>query len=270
MEHLALEADLRQQLRECDVHRVLRGGVVEQRGDHRRVVVGRQRDRILLILRRQGERLRLDQIAWRQEADDLLVGAARGLQLAFRGLTLRRRTGESGLGLGDVGAGDLADTEAIVGRLQLLGEHLLVVHVQRQRLLRLDHADIGSDDVGEAGLLLLDQRGAFGHHLVLRAIDIGRGLAAVVERLGERRLRGADEPIGPSIEEAAAGELAVHPVAIAGGACHYDGGPPSGQGLRHVLVGGTQLGALGKQLGLGGVSGGESLRQRVRCPRWSQ
>ena len=266
MEHLALETELRQQLREGDIHCVLRGGVVEHRGDHQRVVVRRQRNRILLILRRQGERLRLDKVARWQEADDLLVGAARGLQLAFRRLTLRCCTSESGLGLGDVCAGDLADTETVVGRLQLFGEHLFVVHVQRQRLLRLYHANIGSDDIGEAGLLLLDQHGAFGHHLILGAIDAGWRLAAVVKRLCERRLRGADEPIRPSGEP----ELAVDPVAVAGGAGHYNGRSPAGQGLRHVLVGGPQLGALGKQLGLRRIGRGESLRQCVRRPGWRQ
>ena len=68
--------------------------------------------------------------------------AACRFQLAFRGLPLRLRAGQRRFRLRHVGAGDFANPEAIVGRLQLLGQHDLIVAVQRELLLRLDHADV--------------------------------------------------------------------------------------------------------------------------------
>ena len=127
----------------------------------------RQRGRVLLVLHGQRERLRLDKVAGRIEADHLLIRAARGQQVAFRGLALRGCAGQRRLGLRHVGAGDLAHPEPVVGRLELLGQHLLVVDVERQELLRLDDADIGVDHIAEAGLFLRQQGGALGHHLVL-------------------------------------------------------------------------------------------------------
>ena len=76
--------------------------------------------------------------------------------------------------------------------------------MSEQQLLRLDDADIGVDHIAEAGLLLRQQRGALGHHLVLGAVDVARGLAAGVERLGELRLRDANEPVGLRVQEPAA------------------------------------------------------------------
>ena len=73
-----------------------------------------------------------------------------------------------------------------------------------EQLLRLDHADIGVDRVGEAGLLLRDQVGALRHDLVLGAVDVRLDLAAVVDRLRDRRLCGGDDPVGLRVEEAAA------------------------------------------------------------------
>ena len=94
------------------------------------------------VAHRQAQRLRLDQRA-RQLADQALVLRARGLQVAFGGLPRGGGAGQRRLGLGDVGAGDFADPEAVVGGLQLPGQHLLVVDVQRQHLLVGDDADIG-------------------------------------------------------------------------------------------------------------------------------
>ena len=193
VEHLALQADLRHQLGERDVDRVLRGGIVEHRGDDVGIVSGGQRGTSCSCLRRQRERLRLDQVAGRQEADVLLDRCrARSAGCPPRFRRWRGGAGQRGLRLRHVGAGDFTDPEAVVGRLQLLCQHLLVVDVQREQLLRLDDADIGVDDVGEAGLLLRDQGGALGHDLVLGAVDVGLRLAAGIERLGQRGLRGAD------------------------------------------------------------------------------
>ena len=103
---------------------------------------------------------------------------------------------QRGLGLRHVGAGDLANPEAIVCGLELLRQHLLVVDLQIEQLLRLDDTDIGADGVVEAGLLLRDQRGALRHHLVLGAVDVGRHLAAGIEVLGDRGLGRGDLAIG--------------------------------------------------------------------------
>ena len=203
--------------------------------------------------------------------------------VALGGLPLRRRLRQRGFGLRHVGPGDLADTEPVVGRLELLCQHLLVVDGERQKLLRLDHADldlgrgdrrrradIGDHRVDEAGLLLRDQVGALRHHLVLGAVHVGLCLAARVDGLGQRRLCGADQPVGLRGQRAAAarpGERAAHAVAVAGGSRHHDGGPPARQRLRHVLVGGPQLRPLGQQRRLVGVGQCEGLGQRMRRAR---
>ena len=203
--------------------------------------------------------------------------------VALGGLPLRRRLRQRGFGLRHVGPGDLADTEPVVGRLELLCQHLLIVDGECQKLQRLDHADldlgrgdrrrradIGDHRVDEAGLLLRDQVGALRHHLVLGAVHVGLCLAARVDGLGQRRLCRADQPVGLRGQRAAAprpGERAAHAVAVAGGSRHHDGGPPARQRLRHVLVGGPQLRPLGQQRRLVGVGQCEGLGQRMRRAR---
>ena len=201
MEYLALKADLREQLGERRVHRVLCGSIVEQRGHHHWVVVRREHRRILLGPGRQSQRLRLHQIARGQVANDLLIRPACRLKIALRDLPLGCRLRQCRLRLCHVSPGDLADAEPVIGRLQLLRQHLLIIDVQREQLLRLDDANIGVHHIAKAGLLLRDQVRALGDDLVLRAIDAGLRLAAVIDGLAQRRLRGADEPVGLRVEK---------------------------------------------------------------------
>ena len=156
---LRLQAHLRHEGGELHVDVVASRGVVEQGGDHVRVVVRRELHRLALVLDRHLDRLRFDQPI-RQLADILAVGAARGLQIALGGLARGSRTGQRRLGLRHVGSGDLADPEAVLRRLQLTRQHLLVVDVELQHLLRLDDVDVGVDRVGEHGLLGREQAGA--------------------------------------------------------------------------------------------------------------
>jgi hypothetical protein len=64
----------------------------------------------------------------------------------------------------------------------------------------------------------------------------------------ERRLCGADQPVGLVVEETAAtgpGECTAHAVAVAGGSRQHDGRSPPGKRLWHILVGRSQFGPLG-------------------------
>ena len=93
------------------------------------LVRGQRRRLLLRCVTGSAQRLRLHQVARRQVADQprKVPRAICRLPSAFG--RVRRRAGQRGLGLGHVGAGDLADPEALVGGLQLLGQHLLVVDV---------------------------------------------------------------------------------------------------------------------------------------------
>ena len=89
-------------------------------------------------------------------------------------------TGQRGFRLRDVGAGNFADPEPIVGGLQLLGENLFVVALQFQQLAGLNNADIGIRRRQEARLLLIDQDRTLGHHLILGAVDVSLDAATGV------------------------------------------------------------------------------------------
>ena len=112
------------------------------------------------------------------------VGGAGGLEAAFGGLAGGAGAGERGFGLGDVRPGDFADAEAVVGGLELAGEHLLVVEVELEDLLGLDDADEGVDGVGKDLLFGGEQAGALTEDAVIGLFGGGAGAAAGVDLLG--------------------------------------------------------------------------------------
>ena len=100
---------------------------------------GGEDDRVLAIAERHGfvegrrqqtaDRGGRDEIAGRM-ADDLLVGRAAGLEIGLGRGERRQRLSAPRFGLRHVGARHLADIKAVLGRLELLGQHGDVVLAQ--------------------------------------------------------------------------------------------------------------------------------------------
>ena len=95
------------------------------------------------------------------------------------------RIGQPGFGLGDVGAGDVADFEAVAGRLQLAIEHLDLVLVEFDDAAEADDIGIGGDDAEDDLVLDGAQPGAGGEDATFRRRDVRADAAALVERLAE-------------------------------------------------------------------------------------
>ena len=69
---------------------------------------------------------------------------------------------EPRLGLGDVGAGEVADLEPVAGRLEVGFEHLHLVGVELDDGAVADHVHVGGDRLGEDVALDRAQRRAAG------------------------------------------------------------------------------------------------------------
>ena len=109
------------------------------------------------------------------------VGLARNLRAAPSApASVRARRGEPRLALADVGAGHLADLEAVAGRVQRLVQPLHVVARQPHELLVAAHVDVGLHRVEEHQLLDVLEVGPSGGDQVARRLD---------RRLGVRRCR---------------------------------------------------------------------------------
>ncbi len=79
----------------------------------------------------------------------LAVGRFARRQLPLRGRKLRAAELKPRFGLGDVGAGQIADLEAVARRLEVGLEHLHVVLVELDDRAVADHVHVGGDRVGE-------------------------------------------------------------------------------------------------------------------------
>ena len=150
------------------------------------------------------------------------------------------------LGLGHVGAGHLADLEAVAGRLQLPLQPLLVVEGEIEHDLVAEGRGVGVDGVQQHLLLQREQPGALGADQVLGPAHLRLGAAAGVEVLAQgqadrlvvrfwsksRRLAGVAprRPLDAAVEEQAR--------------------PIAGQRLRHQLVDLAQLRTARLQRGL--------------------
>ena len=111
---------------------------------HGRVLGRGERQRLVARQRQHGTELRLRQVL-RRMADEAPEIRAVARERAFGLLAARARRGEPRLGLRHVGAGQGADAELVLGRLELAPQHLLVVDVEIDRRLVAQHVEIGLD-----------------------------------------------------------------------------------------------------------------------------
>ena len=118
-------------------------------------------------------------------ANDLLVSGAARLEVGLRRGEGRKRFGAASLGLCHVGARHLADIEAVLGRLELLGQHLHVVLAQADDGRVAHDVHIGRRSIEEDGLLDRAQGLARSLHRRLRLADGIQILEALEERLRE-------------------------------------------------------------------------------------
>ena len=86
-------------------------------------------------------------------ANDLLVSGAARLEIGLRRGEGGERFRAASLGLRHVGARHLADIEAVLGRLELLGQHLHVVLAQADDGRVAHDVDIGGRGIEKDGLL---------------------------------------------------------------------------------------------------------------------
>ncbi len=108
------------------------------------------------------------------------------VRLDFGGQQLGLAGGELRFRLRDVGAGDLADIEAVLGLLQRLFEHadVAVLNLDDGGVAQIVHVDGGGDQ--QHGLLEHAQRLARAGDLALRRAGPVGGLLAVEQRLLDR------------------------------------------------------------------------------------
>ena len=222
-----LTADRRALGRHRPVEVVDRRALGELGADDRRVALEPDPRR---LLQRGGERRqrrrRLEVL--RQRADRDAVGLAGDLELALGGLQRRGRRREARLALADVGAGHLADVEAVLRGTQRLVQPVDVVAGEPDELLVLQHVDIGGDGVEQHQRLDGLEVGAPGRDRVARRLDRRLGLAVVVDHeLGvQRRLHRAELLLGQ-----------LDDVGLRrGGDPDVDLRAAVGAGLRHALV----------------------------------
>ena len=82
-------------------------------------------------------------------ADNLAIRGFGADQAALRGRQLRAAERQTGLGLRDVGPGQIADLEPVLSRLQIGVEHLYIVLVQLDDRAVADHVHVGRDRLRE-------------------------------------------------------------------------------------------------------------------------
>ena len=218
----------------------------------------------------------------RLHPDDLAEQRDAGAQVRFGKADLRARRRQARLRLRHVGAGHLADVEAVAGLAQLLFEHLDVVALQFEDGGVAQHVHVGLRAVEQDGLLGVAQTLAGAEHLrlglprrVAGAETVEEGLIDLkpgAARRGARNLvaglrprygrardrygrgRGRDPALADACVASADGDVAaaVRPGDFRG--MHFAvlrarvGGPGHArpvarQGARHVLVRGADAGA---------------------------
>ena len=94
----------------------------------------------------------------RLDADHLPISRDAGAQVGLGEAHLRARGGEARLGLRHVGAGHLADVEAIAGLTQLLLDDFDVVALQVQDGGVAQHVHVGRGGIEQDVLLAVSQR----------------------------------------------------------------------------------------------------------------
>ena len=104
-------------------------------------------------------------------ADHLAVSRLARRLLALRSGKLRAAELKPRFGLGDVGAGQIADLEPVLGRLEVGLEHLHVVGVELDDGAVADDVHVGRDGLGEDVALDCAQGRAAGLDAGLGGID---------------------------------------------------------------------------------------------------
>ena len=165
--------------------------------------------------------------------------------------------------LGDVGAGDLADLEAVLGRFKLTLEHLFVVDVERQYGLVAEHVQIGRRGGQQNVLFRVDQARALGTDGVFRPFRRRQRASAAVQRLGDRQADGCRIAVLRAVRGAQGGAVALIPGITGDG----DRRPPVGQRLGHLFVRGAQARPAGRQGRVVGIGGNQRLSQGLRLGR---
>ena len=193
-----------------------------------------------------------------QLADHPPVILLAGLQPPFGEGEAAARQREPGVGLGDVGAGQVADLEAVAGRLQIGAEDADLILVELDDRTVANHVHIGGDRLGEDVALGRAQVGAAG-------LDAGVGGADRVAdpAAGEERQAGG----GADAEVAAvgAGDIGGHDVLVEPRR-RRELRPAGGAGDVDALVGRAQRLALGHQRRIGGVGLDQRFAQRLGRP----
>ncbi len=199
---LGLERHLRQKL----AHDLLDGVercllLIDGGEDDGVLAVAERHRRIEIAGEKMPDRGRGDEIA-RRMADDLLVSGAARLQIGLGRSQGGQRLGAAGLGLGHVGARDLADIEAVLGRLELLGQHRHVVLAQFHDGRVAYDIDVSGGGVEQHGLLDGAQALARRLHRRFRLADGVQVLEAFEQRL--RQLHRVTVRVGYAVAGGAA------------------------------------------------------------------
>src|SRR5439155_25910648 len=119
-------------------------------------------------------------------ANHLPVDRPRGGVVRFSSKQLRTAGGETGLRLGNVGACDLADIEAVLRLPQRRLEHVHVAALKLKNRGITQEVHVGGDGREQDRLLGVAQRLAGGKHLAFGLPCAVAGLESVVEGLGRR------------------------------------------------------------------------------------
>ena len=205
--------------------------------------------------------LRNRQIGWRRRrcqtarrfADHANIIGARSGDVAFGENAVGARTRQTSFGLGDVGLRDLADLETITGRAELTGQHLLVVDLQVEHGLVAQQIRIGRRGIDQHALFGRVQGRAAALHEIFGAAGFGKRTAAAIERLAHAEL----ERIGRA--RACGVDVVLLDVVFGLAALRRErhGRTPVGQRARHAFVRRTLARAVGEQLGIGAIRGGQ-------------
>ena len=224
-------------------------------GDQVGIVLERHVDRGLRVGRQSRQRWRgLEAIG--RIADQRDVVFARGQEIGARALEVAFGERQPALRLGDVGAGEVADLEAVARRLQIGAQDVDIVGGQADERLVLDHVHVGGDHLREQRALGAAQIRPPGQHAGVGRADAVPDRPAREYRDGQIEV-GAHLPIGR--DEAARALLEVLGE-VARGAHRR----PTLRALdRGGLVGRAQRIAISLQRGIGLVGLHQRFLQRV-------
>ena len=138
----------RQPARFGDTDVIAGSGRLAGDGDQIRIVGERDPHRFLRRCGERGERRRRRELA-RRMADLLPVRRFARRQLTLRRRQLRTAVLKPRFGLGDVGAGEIADLETVARGLEIGLEHLHIVLIELDHGAVADHVHVGRYRLGE-------------------------------------------------------------------------------------------------------------------------